>query len=103
MNIAPNKALIRKNNSVIVLPVEQIAINDIMIIKPGEKIAMDGEVIEGKTTINQAAITGESMPVAKSVGDEVFEGTLNEEGSIEVKVTKFVEDTNLAIFINIIV
>src|SRR5690625_4988413 len=60
MNIAPNKALIRKNNSVIVLPVEQIAINDIMIIKPGEKIAMDGEVIEGKKTINKDAITGES-------------------------------------------
>jgi len=102
MNIAPNKALIRKNNSVIVLPVEQIAINDIMIIKPGEKIAMDGEVIEGKTTINQAAITGESMPVAKSVGDEVFAGTLNEEGSIEVKVTKLVEDTTLAKIIHLV-
>ncbi len=102
MDIAPSEATILKNNIPTVLPVEEIQIDDIMIIKPGEKIAMDGVVISGKSTVNQAAITGESMPVAKNITDEVFAGTLNEEGFIEVKVTKVVEDTTLAKIIHLV-
>src|SRR5690625_2461202 len=84
INIAPKHAMIRRGNTVVELDVKQIDIGDTMVIKPGEKIAMDGTVIRGKTSINQATITGESLPVHKTIGDEVFAGTINEEGSIDV-------------------
>ncbi len=102
IDVAPKHASIRKNNGIIDLDVKQINVGDIMVIKPGEKIAMDGEVISGKTSINQAAITGESIPVHKSKGDNVFAGTINEEGSIDVRVTKLVEDTTLAKIIHLV-
>lgn len=96
MDIAPKTALIRRGNQEMELDVEDIELEDILIIKPGQKLAMDGEVIKGQSSINQAAITGESIPILKTIGDEVFAGTLNEEGSLEVKVTKRVEDTTIS-------
>ena len=102
MDIAPNNALIRRGNKLIERKVEEIKISDIMVIKPGEKIPMDGQVIKGQTSINQAAITGESLPVHKTIGDDVFAGTLNEEGSIEVMVTKLVDDTTIAKIIHLV-
>lgn len=102
MDIAPNKATVRRGDQTIELDVEDIVINDIMVIKPGEKLAMDGEVISGQSSINQAAITGESIPVHKIPGDEVFAGTINEEGSLEVRVTKMVEDTTIAKIIHMV-
>src|SRR5690625_4019786 len=102
MEIAPNRATIRRNGEVLHLDVEDIIIGDIMLIKPGERIAMDGKVIQGESSINQAAITGESIPVHKIIGDEVFAGTINEEGSIEVEVTKLVGDTTIAKIIHLV-
>lgn len=102
MDIAPNTAIIRRENNEFEIDVEEIQIDDIMIIKPGQKIAMDGEVVKGSSSINQAAITGESVPVHKVPGDEVFAGTINEEGSLEVRVTKRVEDTTIAKIIHLV-
>ncbi len=102
VDIAPNHAIIRRGNNVMELHVNDIQIDDLMMIKPGEKVAMDGEVISGRTSINQAAITGESLPVQKNTGDEVFAGTLNEEGAIEVRVTKLVADTTIAKIIHLV-
>lgn len=102
MDIAPKEALIRRGNEEMMVPVDDIQVGDIMIVKPGQKLAMDGIVIKGTSTLNQAAITGESVPVAKTVGDEVFAGTLNEEGLLEVKVTKRVEDTTLSKIIHLV-
>lgn len=102
MDIAPKEALIRRGFEEKIIPVEEIEVNDIMIVKPGQKIAMDGIVIKGSTTVNQAAITGESIPASKTVGEDVFAGTLNEEGLINVRVTKTVEDTTIAKIIHLV-
>ena len=102
MDIAPPSAIIKRDGELVEVLTEEIQINDVLIIKPGEKIAMDGVVITGKSSINQAAITGESIPVAKEVGDEVFAGTLNDTGALEVRVTKRVEDTTIAKIIHLV-
>lgn len=102
MDIAPKEALIRRGTEEMMVHVEDIQVNDIMIVKPGQKLAMDGIVIKGTSTLNQAAITGESVPVTKTINDEVFAGTLNEEGLLEVKVTKRVEDTTLSKIIHLV-
>jgi Zn2+/Cd2+-exporting ATPase len=102
MDIAPKEALIRRGNKEFTVEVDDIQIGDIMIVKPGQKIAMDGIVAKGLSAVNQATITGESVPVAKTVDDEVFAGTLNEEGLLEVKVTKHVDDTTIAKIIHLV-
>lgn len=102
LNIAPKRALIRRKNEEIMIRVDEIQIGDILIVKPGQKLAMDGIVVKGTSMINQSAITGESIPVRKTVSDEVFAGTLNGEGLIEVKVTKRAEDTTLAKIIHLV-
>ncbi len=102
MDIAPNTARIRRNGSEVEVPVEQIAVGDVMIIRPGEKLAMDGVIIKGESAINQAAITGESIPVEKGPGAEVYAGTLNTHGSLEVEVTKLVQDTTIAKIIHLV-
>ncbi len=102
MDIAPKEALIRRENQEVLVSVDDIQINDIMIVKPGQKVAMDGTVVTGTSNINQAAITGESVPVRKRIDDEVFAGTLNEDGVLEVKVTKLVEDTTLSKIIHLV-
>ena len=102
MTIAPKSALIIQNGVEISVPVEEIQISDTMVIKPGEKIAMDGVILTGHSSINQAAITGESLPLKKEVGDEVFAGTLNAEGLLEVKVTKLVTDSTIAKIIHLV-
>jgi len=102
MDIAPKEALIRRGSQEMMIQVDEIVVGDIMIVKPGQKIAMDGIVLKGTSAVNQAAITGESVPIAKSTHDEVFAGTLNEEGLLEVKVTKHVDDTTIAKIIHLV-
>ncbi|MFD1130557.1 heavy metal translocating P-type ATPase [Paenibacillus provencensis] len=102
MDIAPKEALVKRNGQEMMVHVNDIAVGDIMIVKPGQKIAMDGVVVSGYSAVNQAAITGESVPVEKTVDDDVFAGTLNEEGLLEVKVTKLVEDTTISKIIHLV-
>ncbi|MCA1028877.1 heavy metal translocating P-type ATPase [Cytobacillus kochii] len=102
MDIAPKEALVRRNGQEIMIHVDDIIVGDIMIVKPGQKIAMDGVVVNGYSAVNQAAITGESVPVEKNVDDEVFAGTLNEEGLLEVKITKLIEDTTISKIIHLV-
>ncbi|MFJ7747534.1 heavy metal translocating P-type ATPase [Peribacillus sp. NPDC097295] len=102
MNIAPKEALIRRGHHEMMMAVDAIEVGDTMIVKPGQKLAMDGRIIKGASTLNQAAITGESEPLFKTVEEEVFAGTLNGEGLLEVEVTKRVEDTTIAKIIHLV-
>lgn len=102
MNLAPQEALVRRNEEEVVVRVEHVNIGDVLIIKPGERIAMDGIVETGYSMVNQAPITGESLPVEKQAGDNVYAGTINHQGAIEVKVTKLAKDNTIARIIELI-
>jgi len=95
MGLAPKEALVRRNNNEVVLTLEDIKAGDILIVRPGERIPLDGKVLSGSSSVDQAPITGESIPVSKGPGDEVFAGSINQRGSVEVMVTKVFEDTTL--------
>lgn len=102
MEMAPTEALVIRNGKELLLKAEDIEVGDIMIVKPGQMIAMDGVIVEGASSVNQAAITGESVPVEKGINDEVFAGTLNEEGFLKVEVTKLSDDTTIAKIIDLV-
>ncbi|TYO96156.1 Cd2+/Zn2+-exporting ATPase [Desulfallas thermosapovorans DSM 6562] len=102
MKLSPREALVLRNGREIMLSVEQIAVGDIIIVKPGERIAMDGTVIKGNSQVNQAPITGESLPVEKAPGADVYAGTINQEGTLEIQVTKKIQDTTLAKIIDLV-
>lgn len=82
--------------------VEEVALGSLVLIRPGEKIPLDGVVVKGDSSVDQSPITGESIPVSKEVGDELFAGTLNEEGALECKVTKIAQDTTLSRIIHLV-
>lgn len=102
MELAPNEALVRRGQREELLPVDQIALDDIVLVKPGEKIAMDGIIVNGRSSINQAPITGESVPVEKGAGEEVYAGTVNQEGLLEIRVTKLFKDNTLSRIIHMV-
>ena len=102
MELAPAEAIVRRNNKEEKLPVEELVIGDIILVKPGERIAMDGIVTSGLSAVNQATITGESLPVEKTSGDLVYAGTINEQGALEITVTKLSEDSTLAKIIHMV-
>lgn len=96
MDLSPKEALIRRGGHELRLPVDEVMVGDMMIVKPGEKVAMDGVVLSGHSAINQAPITGESIPVDKGEGDEVFAGTINQQGALDVRVARNAGDNTLA-------
>lgn len=102
MDLTPAEALVRRGELELTLPVEEIRIGDMIIVRPGEKIAMDGTVVAGLSSVNQASITGESLPVAKSPGDQVYAGTINERGSLEVQVSRLAKDNTLSRIIEMV-
>lgn len=102
MDLAPKEATVIRYGEEVKVPVEELIMGDVILVKPGEKIAIDGEIIDGTSSINEATITGESMPVEKTVGDAVFAGTLNQQGAIRVVVTKLVADTTIAKIIHLV-
>lgn len=102
INLAPKTALVLKNNEEIETSVDDIKKDDIIIIKPGTGIPVDGLIIEGNSSIDEASITGESLPVEKTIGDNVISGTFNKNGSFKMKATKVGEDTTLNQIINLV-
>lgn len=102
MNLAPKKATILVDNTEKVVPIEEVKIGDIFVVKPGENIPVDGVVIEGESAVNESALTGESIPIDKTVGDNVSGATVNQSGFIKCKATKVGEDTTLSQIIKMV-
>ncbi len=102
IGLQPKTATILRNDEEIAIKIEDLLLNDIVKVKPGEKLPVDGLVVEGKTSIDESMLTGEPIPVAKSIGDEVVAGTINKTGSILFKATRIGKDTALAQIINMV-
>ncbi|MDF2085244.1 heavy metal translocating P-type ATPase [Bacillus pseudomycoides] len=102
IDLAPSEAWVKVETELVKTSVEDITVGTTIVVKPGEKIPLDGTVIGGNSTVNQAPITGESIPIDKQIGDSVYAGTINEEGSLEITVTKLVEDTTLSRIIHLV-
>lgn len=102
MKLAPETAWVRQDGEFREIPVAQVHIGDVITARSGARLPLDGEVIAGASTVDQAPITGESMPIEKSIGDSVFAGTINGEGSLEIRVTKAYSDTTLSRIIHLV-
>jgi Cd2+/Zn2+-exporting ATPase len=96
IQLSPKTAWVRKEDKEIQVPIEKVKAKEIVIVKPGERIPVDGKIISGCGSINQSMLTGESLPVDKGIGDRVYCGTVNESGSCEIEATQVAEDTKLA-------
>jgi Cu2+-exporting ATPase len=94
--LVPPQARVMRNGKEQLVPTAEVKLGDIIIIKPGDKIPVDGEIIYGETSIDESLVTGESLPVAKNIGDQVIGGSINQSGSINFKATKIGKDTVLA-------
>lgn len=102
MGLAPKTATIVRDGKELVIPIDEVIVGDIVIVKPGEKLPVDGEVIEGATAVDEAMITGESIPVEKTVGSKVIGASINKTGFIKYKATKVGKDTALSQIIKLV-
>jgi Cd2+/Zn2+-exporting ATPase len=100
--ITPTVACVRRDGQESLIPVEELVPGDLVIVRSGERIAVDGKVVSGQASVNQAPITGESMPLAKTRGSEVYAGTLNELGALEIRTTKVGESTTLGQIVRLV-
>jgi len=102
MGLAPKTAIVIHDGKEIEVPIDEVEIGDIILVRPGEKIPVDGEVIEGHTSIDESMLTGESIPVDKKAGDKVYAASINKNGMIRFKATKVGSDTALAQIIKLV-
>lgn len=102
MDLSPDEATVKRDGEEGTIPVDAVTVGDVVVVRPGEKIPMDGTVADGESAVNQASITGESVPVDKSPGDEVFAGTINEGGYLEIDVTAEASDNTLSRIIGMV-
>ncbi|WP_308780535.1 heavy metal translocating P-type ATPase [uncultured Clostridium sp.] len=102
MGLAPKTANIIRDGKELTIPIEEVKVFDIVIVKPGEKLPVDGEIIEGNTSIDESMLTGESIPVEKSIGSKVIGASINKTGFIKYKATKVGDDTALAQIIKLV-
>ncbi len=101
-NLVPPQARLFRNGKEQVVPTSEVKVGDILILKPGDKVPVDGEVTEGETAIDESLVTGESLPVTKKTGDKVIGGSINQSGSVKFKATKVGQDTALAQIVKLV-
>ena len=102
MGLAPKNATIIRDGSEIVVPIDDVMVDDIVIVKPGERLPVDGEVVEGSTSIDESMLTGESIPVEKALGSKVIGASINKNGYIKYRATKVGKDTTLSQIIKLV-
>jgi Cd2+/Zn2+-exporting ATPase len=102
MNLAPRTARVRRDGGEVDIPAEEVKAGDVFVVLPGQSMPTDGEVVIGQSSVDQAPVTGESVPVEKNVGDTVFAGTINGEGALEVRATKAFADNTIARIIHMV-
>jgi Cd2+/Zn2+-exporting ATPase len=102
LTLRPQTALVKRAGRTETVAVEALEIGDIVVVRPGEHIPVDGTLSEGRSSVDESSLTGESMPVTKAVGDPLFAGTLNQSGGIELRVTKRAEDSTLARMVRLV-
>jgi Cd2+/Zn2+-exporting ATPase len=102
VKLVPATVTVVREGREVLLPIEQVVSGDIVLVRSGERIGVDGEVHGGSGSVNQSAITGESMPIEKKAGDEVFAGTLNEVGALKIKVTRIGAETTLGQIVKLV-
>ena len=93
--LAPNEVLVRRDGSEVVVPADEVEVRETVVVRPGERLAVDGEVLEGSSAVDEAPVTGESVPVEKGAGDAVYSGSLNGSGGLLVRATKRAGDSTL--------
>ena len=102
MELAPSEAIVRRGRVEARVPVDDVRVGDVVLVRPGDKIPLDGRVADGESHINQAPVTGESLPVHKQPGDEVFAGSINGRGAIDIEVTRLRGDSTIARIIHLV-
>ncbi len=102
MDLAPKQAVIIQDGKEVTIPIDEVEVGDTLIVKPGEKIPVDGEIIEGRTSADESMLTGESIPIEKNVGSNVIGGSINKNGLIKFKATKVGKDTTLSQIIKLV-
>ncbi len=102
LTMRPSEATVKRGSDTVKVRVEDLVIGDIVVVKPGEQIPVDGEIVEGSTSVDESSLTGESMPVSKELGNGLFAGTLNQTGAVDLKVTKAADDSTLARMVKLV-
>lgn len=94
--LMPKTAQVRRGDKIVEENVDQLSVGDVVVVRPGDRIAVDGVISQGESAVDQSPITGESVPVQKRIGDEVFAGTINQEAALDVKITRLAKDNTLS-------
>jgi Zn2+/Cd2+-exporting ATPase len=102
LQVAPKEATKLENGTEVVIPIAKLQVGDTVVVKPGEKIPSDGLVLYGRSSVNEAAITGESLPLDKNTGEQVFGGSINNEGLLQIQIQKTYEDSSLAKILHLV-
>ena len=102
LKLRPDKALVKRDGTTQLVRVEELNVGDVVVLRPGEHVPVDGTVVEGASHVDESSLTGESMPVTKAVGNPVFAGTLNQSGGLEFSVSKRAEDSTLSRMVKLV-